>query len=479
MIGVRLYELLKSAGYDAEERLCGMEITDVAYDSRKVKAGALFVAIKGFKSDGHDFIETAFQNGAAFVVGEKEIARDNYKKVPDSRVFLARVSAAFFNHPADRLKIIGITGTNGKTTASYLIKGIIELKGDKCGLIGTNQILIGNEAVDSVRTTPESRDLHELFAKMEKAGAKWVVMEVSSHSLALDRVYGITFETAVFTNLTRDHLDFHKTMDNYAQAKAKLFSMCRSCAVNVDDEYSSVMLKNAVEPLTYSVERKSNLKAENVKLSEKGVFFDIYDGGKCVKYRLAIPGRFSVYNALSAIAAALNVGFSHDDIVKGLIFARGVKGRLEVLPILTDYTVIIDYAHTPDGLENVLNALRGFAKGRIITLFGCGGDRDKTKRPIMGKIAEEMSDLAIVTSDNPRSEEPGAIIEDILAGMKKDNHTVVQNRREAIGYALDIAKKDDIVLLAGKGHETYQILKDETIHFDEREIVKEILAQKK
>ncbi len=472
---MRLGELFEKTDVKIEKELCDVNITDVVYDSRKVTKGSLFVAIKGFKSDGHMFIEKARELGAAIIVGEEEREDGDYIRVPSSRKFLATASANLFGNPAKKMKIVGITGTNGKTTTSYLIKQILELKGIKCGLIGTNQILVGDEAIDSERTTPESRELHELFAKMYESGAEYVVMEVSSHSLELDRVHGIEFEAGIFSNLTQDHLDFHKTMDNYAEAKAKLFSMSKNAAINVDDEFAPVMLKNAKNTIAYSIENSSDLKAENIRLRERGITFDVSYKGEERQLRLGIPGRFSVYNAMAAASGALCLGLSLEDIEKGLVIARGVKGRLEVVPTLTPYTVIIDYAHTPDGLENVIKAVRGFAKGRVVTLFGCGGDRDNKKRPIMGAIAGDLSDFVIVTSDNPRTEEPREIIKQIVAGMKKDNFVCIESRKEAICYALDNAKEGDVVILAGKGHETYQIFKDKTIHFDEREVVKEHL----
>ncbi len=475
---MRLKDVLVNTMAGAQGALEEVLVTDICYDSRKVKKGALFVAIKGFQSDGHKFIDKAIEMGASVVVGEEERDLEGYIRVPDTRRFLAVASKNFFGACADRMKIVGITGTNGKTTTSYLIKQILELKGHKCGLIGTNQILIGNEAIDSERTTPESRELHELFKKMYDRGAEYVVMEVSSHSLELDRVYGIEFEVGIFSNLTQDHLDFHVTMDNYARAKAKLFGMCRNAAINADDEYSFVMLEGAKNAITYSIDKASDLKACGIRLRERGITFDVTFRGEERELRLGIPGRFSVYNALAAASGALCLGMSMEDIEKGLVIARGVKGRLEVVPTLTPYTVIIDYAHTPDGLENVINAVRGFAKGRVITLFGCGGDRDNTKRPIMGEIAQRLSDYVVVTSDNPRGEEPGAIMEQIVAGMKPGGYICIENRRDAICYALDFAEEGDVIILAGKGHETYQIFKEGTIHFDEREVVKECLKAK-
>ena len=456
-----------------------IEIKGIAYDSRQVREGYLFVAIKGFETDGHRFIEAAVKNGAAAVIGEDDVQCNcTYVKTADSRKALALCAAEFFGHPERELKIIGITGTNGKTTTTYLIRQILMLKGLRCDLIGTNQIIIGEEVIESSRTTPESLELFEMFSKMAKSGGEYVVMEVSSHSLELSRVYGVQFETAVLTNITQDHLDFHKTMENYALAKAKLFSMSKTSAINEDDGYAGLMKQNAVgKTITYSVEKESDIHAQNIRMSERGVIFDIYVDGITHEIRLGIPGMFSVYNALAAICACLNIGVDITDIEKGLVLAKSVKGRIEVVHTNTPYTVIIDYAHTPDGLMNIISAVRAFAKERVITVFGCGGNRDATKRPQMGRIAEELSDVAIVTSDNPRCEQPMEIIEDILKGMSGDNYTVVENRREAIAYAMGIAQKDDIIILAGKGHETYQEIDHVKHDFDERIVVKEILAK--
>lgn len=454
------------------------EIKGIAYDSRKVQEGYLFVAIKGFETDGHKYIESAIKNGAVAVLGEEDISPEcTYVKVNDSRKALALCGAQFYDHPEKKLKIIGLTGTNGKTTTTYLIRQILMLKGLRCDLIGTNQTIIGDEVVESSRTTPESLDLFALFAKMAESGGEYVVMEVSSHSLALDRVYGVTFETAVLTNVTQDHLDFHQTMDNYANAKAKLFSMSKSAAINLDSDYADVCLEKAGgKVLSYSIDKKSLVWAKNIRMSERGVIFSISPFGEDIEMRLGIPGRFSVYNALASICACLNLGIDIRDIEKGLVLAKSVKGRIEVLHTKTPYTVIIDYAHTPDGMENIISAVRAFAKARVITVFGCGGNRDASKRPKMGSIAENLSDIAVVTSDNPRCEDPDAIIADILKGMKKDNHIVIANRRDAIKRAMEIAQADDIIILAGKGHETYQEIDHVKHDFDERVVVKEILA---
>lgn len=456
-----------------------IEIKGIAYDSRDVKEGYLFVAVRGFETDGHKYIDSAIKNGAAAIIGEEDVqCVCTYVKCGDSRKALALASAAFYGHPERKLKIIGITGTNGKTTTTYLIKQILELKGIRCDLIGTNQVIIGDHVEESSRTTPESLDLFKIFAQMAQTGGEYVVMEVSSHSLVLERVYGIEFETAVLTNITQDHLDFHGTMENYAKAKAILFTMSRSCAINVDSDYKDVILEAAKNNvLTYSIDNKSDIQAKELNMSERGVIFKVNDGGELHEMRLGIPGRFSVYNALAAICACKNIGLDDEDIEKGLVLAKSVKGRIEVVHVNTPYTVIIDYAHTPDGLVNIIGAVRGFAKKRVITVFGCGGNRDASKRPKMGKIVEDLSDLAVVTSDNPRCEVPMDIIKDILRGMVKDNHVTIENRKDAIKYAMEIAKEGDIIILAGKGHETYQEIEHIKHHFDEREIVKDILKE--
>ncbi len=473
---VRLSELLKNT----EHTLFGgdADISAVTYDSRKAGPGSLFVAVRGFQTDGHEYIEKAVENGAAAILAEENGDWGVPVAVcPDTRRGLAEAGAAFYGYPAKKLHIIGVTGTNGKTTTTYLIKQVLDLLGYKTGLIGTNQNIIGDVAVSASRTTPESLDLQKMLAEMVDAGVTHVIMEVSSHSLALGRTHGIQFYEAVFTNLTRDHLDFHGTMEEYMRCKAKLFSQARHGVINADDAYGAAMKKAADCPVqTFSVENDSDLKGYNIRLSERGVICSAGVGGATYEIRLGIPGMFSVYNALAATAACLGMGIPMEDILKGLVLAKGVKGRAEVVPIAASYTVLIDYAHTPDGLENIIDTVRGFAEGRVITLFGCGGDRDKTKRPIMGQIAASLSDFAVVTSDNPRTEDPAAIIRDIETGMEeyKEKYTVVENRREAIAAAMAMAKKGDVVILAGKGHETYQILKDGTIDFDERAIVKEI-----
>lgn len=460
-----------------------VNITGITFNSKEVKPGYLFICIPGFRADGHDFAEEAADCGAVAILAEHEIEGVGATTVivESTRHETPYLASNFYGHPDKKLKLIGITGTNGKTTTTYLIKSVLESIGEKVGLIGTNQNLIGSTVLPSQHTTPDFIELMQLFDKMVKEGATYVVMEVSSHSLALDRVSACRFEVGAFTNITQDHLDFHKTMENYLEAKAKLFALSKAAVINNDIKEAPYLINKASgceKTITYGLENESDVKASEALLSGCGVEFDLTYKGETVKMHLGIPGRFSVYNALTAITSCIALGISLSDIAKGLSAAEGVKGRIEVVKTDTPYTVIIDYAHTPDGILNIINAIRGFAKGRVITLFGCGGDRDRTKRPIMGKIAGELSDFCIVTSDNPRSEDPGEIIKDILPGINETGceYVTIENRFDAIEYALDHAKKDDIILLAGKGHETYQILKDRTIVFDEREIVMKLLS---
>ena len=381
------------------------------------------------------------------------------------------------------MQIIGITGTNGKTTTTYLLKHLLEdTIGAKVGLIGTNGNMIGSEFIHTERTTPESFELQQLFAEMKSAGCTHVVMEVSSHSLVLSRVAGIDFAVGAFTNLTQDHLDFHHTMEEYAAAKALLFSVCRVGCINIDDKWADNMMKNApCRLLTYSADGKeASLAAENIKLSAKGVSFTASCDGKRADVSLAIPGKFSVYNALNTIAVGLALGISLDDCAKAMKTAHGVKGRMELVPTDGDYTIVIDYAHTPDALENALKALRADHNGRLVALFGCGGDRDRTKRPIMGAIAADNADFVIVTSDNPRTEQPQSIIDEILVGLegKKTEHIAICDRAEAIKWAIDNHRANDVILLAGKGHEDYQVVGHEKHHMDEREIVAEHIEKR-
>ena len=452
------------------------EITGICYDSRAVKPGNLFVAICGYDTDGHKYIPMALEKGAACVLCEKAPAEGEYVLLSDTRRGLALAGANWYGNPAGEMTMIGITGTNGKTTTTYLVKHILEdCLGAKVGLVGTIQNMIGDEVLHTERTTPESLELQALFRHMADAGCTHVVMEVSSHALSLHRVDGVTFDVGVFTNLTQDHLDFHKTMEEYCRAKAMLFARSKVGAVNVDDPWAKEILAHATCPvITYSAKNQAALEATDIRLEPHHVAFTAHYQGTETACTLGIPGAFSVYNALSALSAALALGIAPEKAAASLATARGVKGRAEVVPTPgKDYTVLIDYSHTPDSLENILKTVREFARGRVIAVFGCGGDRDPIKRPIMGKIAADLADLVVVTSDNPRTEDPMAIIDQILVGIPKDQTptTVIENRRQAIRWAMDNAQAGDVIVLAGKGHETYQEIGHEKFHLDEREEV--------
>ncbi|MDO5401190.1 MAG: UDP-N-acetylmuramoyl-L-alanyl-D-glutamate--2,6-diaminopimelate ligase [Eubacteriales bacterium] len=454
-----------------------LDISGICYDSRRAEPGCLFVAVSGFASDGNRFIPMAMEKGAAAVVtAQKPEGQVPYILVRSDRLALAMLSCNFFGHPAKAMTMIGVTGTNGKTSATILLKQLLEKNlHAKVGLIGTMANYIGDEEVPTERTTPESYELQALFARMRDAGCTHVVMEVSSHALTLERVGGVRFDVAAFTNLTEDHLDFHKTMDAYCDAKAELFRRCAAAVINADDPYARRMLDAAACPvLTTSVTKEEGLHASNLELHAEGIAFTARLGGEQARVTLPIPGKFTVYNALTVLGIARTLGISLADSAAALARCHGVKGRVEVVPTPgMPYSILIDYAHTPDGLENVLSSVRGFCKGRLISVFGCGGDRDPIKRPIMGRIGVRLSDIAVITSDNPRTENPMDIIEDILKGVKPEDgeYIAMEDRRKAIRYAMDIGKKDDIIVLAGKGHETYQDIGGHKTHLDEREEV--------
>ena len=478
---MKLQELLAGIPVlDAEADL-ETEITGVSYDSRRTKPGDLFVAMTGFATDGHQYIGKALENGAAAVLCQQTPETDcPYIQTEDSRRALAVVGANWFHHPASGMTMIAVTGTNGKTTTTYLLKAILEQAlGAKVGLIGTNQNMIGQEVIPTERTTPESFEVQHLFRQMADAGCTHVVMEVSSHALALDRVYGVRYQVGIFTNLTQDHLDFHKTMEAYCDAKAILFRNCGTGVVNADDPWTPRLLRNAsCKVLTYAEHAPADLRAEGIALGADHIAFDAVTETERVPVRVNIPGGFMVYNTLDVLGAALALGIPLKDSARVLAAVPHVKGRVEVVPTPgRDYTVLIDYAHSPDGLKNVLSSVQGFAKGRTIALFGCGGDRDRTKRPKMGKTAAEHADFLVITTDNPRTEKPGAIIEDILPGLEGSvtPYTVIEDRVEAIHWAMDHAEAGDVIVLCGKGHETYQEINHVKHHMDEREIVADYL----
>ena len=481
---MKLSQLLRGVSVRECHADMEMEISGVSYDSRKTAAGDLFVAMTGYETDGHKFIPMARDKGAACVLcQERPQGEGPYVLVEDSRLALAQVGRAWYGDPAASMKMVGVTGTNGKTTTTYLLKDILEqAAGAKVGLIGTNQNMIGSEVIPTERTTPESFELQGLLRRMADAGCTHVVMEVSSHALYLKRVEGIRFAVGIFTNLTQDHLDFHKTMENYCDAKALLFTRCDVGVYNADDPWAPRLMEEATCRKVSVGEHGDvpvDLAARNIVLTAEGVSFDAVTAEESVPVHVGIPGGFMVYNTLGVLAAARALGVSLEDSAGVLRHSAHVKGRVEVVPTPGDYTMLIDYAHTPDALENVLSAARGFAKGRVVALFGCGGDRDRTKRPKMGRIAADMADFVIVTSDNPRTEEPEAIIREILAGMEgtATPYAVVPNRIEAIRYAMDHAQPGDVIILAGKGHETYQIIGHEKRHLDEREVVADYVRE--
>ena len=479
---MKLRELLEGLSLVSATADLEMEISGVSYDSRTTRPGDLFVAMTGFETDGHAYIPKAVEAGAAAVLCQRPPENGlPYVQVENSRRALAVLGANFYGHPAEQMTMVGITGTNGKTSSTYLLKAVLEQAlGAKVGLIGTNQNMIGQEVLPTERTTPESFELQGLFARMRDAGCTHVVMEVSSHALALDRVYGVPYAVGVFTNLTQDHLDFHKTMEDYCDAKALLFRRCAVGVVNGDDPWTPRLLEGATcRTFTYAQHGAGDLRAEDVSLDADHVAFTAVTAEEKISVRVNIPGGFMVYNTLDVLGAALALGVPLSRSAQILAGVPHVKGRVEVVPTPgKSYTVLIDYAHSPDGMVNVLTSVKGFAKGRTIALFGCGGDRDKTKRPKMGRVAAEIADFVVVTTDNPRTEKPADIIADILPGLADSAtpHVVVEDRIEAIHYCMDHAQPGDVIVLCGKGHETYQEINHVKHHMDEREIVAEYLS---
>lgn len=460
---------------NCKDSLANLDIKGVTDDSRKVKEGFLFVNTKNIPFYSDD----AIKNGAAAVVVNNNCDYENSVVVENTKISFANICAKWFNNPADDLILLGVTGTNGKTTVTYMLKTILESTGEKVGVIGTVGNYIDGEMIPSINTTPNAYYLNELFSKMRDKKCKYVVMEVSSHALDNLHVYNLNFKVAMFTNLTQDHLDYHGSMENYYLAKRKLFEMCQTAVINKDDAISERLINEInCKVLTYSVDGDSDFISKAIKYMPGKVSYQLLsDNINSVK--INIGGKFTVYNSLCAIACAKELGISVEESAKALLDMTGVKGRAEVVPIDKDYTVIIDYAHTPDGLKNILKTFKECEHNRLIVLFGCGGDRDATKRPLMGEIASLYADYIIVTSDNPRTEDPEKIIKDILKGIPNGQFgcKVIEDRRQAIKFALSIAGKDDIIVLAGKGHETYQIIGKEKIPFDEREIVFEALKQ--
>ncbi len=466
------------------------EITAIAFDSRRVKPGSLFVALRGEKVDGSQFVEQAIAAGAEAVVSEAAEFRTRATNivVADARIALADLAAAFYQHPARALKIAGVTGTNGKTTTAFLLKHICEATMHRCGLIGTVRYEVGDRILPAARTTPESLELYELLWQMRSAGCKAVAMEVSSHALMQERVRGVEFDAAIFTNLTQDHLDYHKTMDAYFEAKVRLFSGLAAqtkkkgkAVINIDDRYGAQLATRFGKELpviTYGLGALADFRASNVRIDFSGTSYQLDAGGKSYLVRLPQIGQFNVYNSLAAIAGAHVLGVEVRSGVLALANANAVPGRLEAVPAQRKFRVFVDYAHTDDALQNVIKTCRELNPARLIVVFGCGGNRDKSKRPRMGAVVNQHADFSIVTSDNPRKEDPLAIIEDIKPGMTRGNYEVIVDRKEAIFKAIAMAAPRDIILIAGKGHETYQEFADHTAPFDDVAVARQALEAK-
>ena len=466
------------------------DITAICYDSRKVVEGALFVALPGEKADGTEFIDSAIDRGAAAIVSEKPglTTRAAAIEVLNARHALADLSAAYFRQPSHKIKVVGVTGTNGKTTTTFLIKHILDTDFLRCGLIGTVRYVVGERELPATRTTPESADVHELLWQMRSAGCKSCAMEVSSHALALDRVRGVEFDAAVFTNLTQDHLDFHRTMDAYFETKASLFTGLRDqkkkkgrAIINSDDRHGEKLadrLSRDMEVITFGVGRDAQFRAGDVKMDFGGTTFQLMAVGKNYLVRMPLIGMFNVYNSLAAIATAHALGVSVRKAVQSLAVAPAVPGRLQAIVAQKPFRVFVDYAHSDDALTNVLRTLRELNPARIIVVFGCGGNRDRAKRPKMAAAVDALADHAIVTSDNPRKEDPIAIIEDIKPGFRRLRPDCVPDRKEAIYHAIAMAQPRDIILLAGKGHETYQEFADYTVPFDDAAIAASALSSR-
>lgn len=480
---MRLTKLLENV--EVKNSFSDYDISEIITDSRKVTEGCVFVCIKGREFDGHSAALKAAEKGAKAIISERQTGAPNEILVNSTREALAKMSSAFYGEPSKKMKLIGVTGTNGKTSTTHMIKKILEYCGKKTGLIGTVSYMAGGEMLSSASlTTPKPQELHRIFKSMAESGCEYCVMEVSSQALAQGRCIGLEFSAAVFTNLTQDHLDYHGTMENYANAKAKLFSQCKCAVLNKDDSRFDFM-KNAVlsgDIIGYSKkDNRADYFADNIHLGKAECEYILCTKGKTYNVRIDIPGEFTVYNSLAAISCCSALGIDTVRCVKALAETGGVPGRAEVLKTDTPYTIVIDYAHSPDAIENILSSVRQFAKGRVIALFGCGGDRDKTKRPLMAQKAAENADYLIITSDNPRTENPNEIIEDIIPGIngKGTSCAIISDRTQAIDYAIKNAREGDVIVLCGKGHETYQIIGDEKIHYDEREIVKRILDKHK
>jgi len=470
-----------------------IEISGIACDSKTVKPGYLFVALKGAKVNGADFIDEAIDRGAHAILLDGDNGTGVFKRgntfiyVKDAKLGLAQASQVYFGGISSKMHLVGVTGTNGKTTITYLMESMFKSKNDATGVIGTVNYRFGNRSIPAVNTTPGILDLYSLLASMKREKINYCVMEISSHSLEQGRVETLQFDAAIFTNLTREHLDFHKDMDNYLKAKLKLFAKIKKggfAIINIDDPAAGkiiekVKIEAKANIITYGIDRKADITAHNINLSCNGLRFELHTDKGLIEIKSNLIGRHNIYNILASTGGGIALGMTFEDIKKGVEVLKGLPGRLESVDCGQNFSIYVDYAHTEDGLTNVLKSLRELKPARLVSVFGCGGDRDRTKRPEMGKISTELSDIVFITSDNPRTEEPMDIINEITKGIgaKKDNYIIEPDRFNAIKKAVLEARKGDIVLIAGKGHETYQIFKDTAVPFDDREVVKRILKE--
>ncbi|NHC39617.1 UDP-N-acetylmuramoyl-L-alanyl-D-glutamate--2,6-diaminopimelate ligase [Bacillus sp. MM2020_1] len=483
---MKLQKLLKNLHLLIPFKGEDLEITSIENDNRKVQKGSLFICIKGYTVDGHDFAEAAVKNGAAAILAERPIALDvPVILVKDTTRAMAVLADTFYGQPTKKLHLIGITGTNGKTTTSHLIEKIMVDAGQRTGLIGTMYTKIAEETIETKNTTPESLTLQKTFQQMIDRGVETAVMEVSSHALDLGRVHGCDYDVAVFTNLTQDHLDYHKTMDEYKRAKSLLFAQLgntfnhqhpKFAVLNADDQASEMYSRaTAAHIVTYGIDMKADIQAKDIQMTSSGTSFNLIIETEIYPVQMQLIGKFSVYNVLASIAASLVSGIEINQIIKSIESVEGVSGRFELVNAGQDFTVIVDYAHTPDSLENVLKTIQHIAKKKVFVIVGCGGDRDRTKRPLMAQIACQWATDPILTSDNPRSEDPLAILKEMEAGVKGGKYKIIPDRKEAINTAIQQASKDDVVLIAGKGHETYQIIGNIVHDFDDRLVAREAI----
>lgn len=488
-----IVNVLDDATYEGPE---GIEIRGVTTDSREVKEGFLFVCIQGLHVDGHNYIEKAIAQGAKAIVMSKDVHVPDHIgviKVFQTREALLTIAPFFYDYPANKMRMIGVTGTNGKTTTTHIIGHILEGLGHKVGIIGTVHVFINGVSYPVHNTTPDAGELQPILYQMVEAGVEYCIMEVSSHALDLRRVAGVEFDTAIFTNLTQDHLDYHKTFENYLQAKLKLFEQVsmakqvkipKGAVVNIDDPYGKdIMDKVDCRSLRFGTKEEGDLLASQIEMTSKKTSFALLYKGESYPVQMDITGLFNVYNTLASVGACLMEGISMEDIIEGLRSFRAVPGRFELIEEGQPFAVVVDYAHSPDGLENILKTAQKIVENNILVVFGCGGDRDATKRPIMGSIAAQYGDQIFITSDNPRTEDPESIVRQVEVGVKEglragSIYKTIVDRREAIFEAIKTAQKGDIVIIAGKGHEDYQILKDKTIHFDDREVAREALKER-